>query len=85
MAMRLNEFQAHVVRGQQFPNGIVERTIVAGMEGEIAQLLVMAARMAHTMGTDLDTIAAVYLIERDCLASDAAPQPAPANVEHHPV
>jgi hypothetical protein len=70
MAMRLNEFQAKVAWGQSFPTGLVETSVVKRMEKEIAVMMVTAAQMAHTLGTDLDTICAVHLAERDAVAGD---------------
>lgn len=54
--MRLNEFQAHVVRGQKFADGLVEQPIVDNIEHSIARQMFELAKLAHTVGSDLDTI-----------------------------
>jgi hypothetical protein len=54
--MRLNEFQAHVVRGEQI-TGIIDTEIAAAIERSVADMLVAAARLAQAAGTDLDSIA----------------------------
>lgn len=54
--MRLNEFQAHVVRDQAFPTGLIEQPIVDNIEYQIARQMFELAKMAHTIGSDLDSI-----------------------------
>lgn len=54
--MRFNEFQAHVVRSEPI-SGFVDTEIASAIERSVADMLVAAARLAQSAGTDLDSIA----------------------------
>lgn len=54
--MRLNEFQAHVVRAEPI-SGFIDEEIVTAIEKSVGDMLVAAARLAQSAGTDLDSIA----------------------------
>jgi hypothetical protein len=54
--MRLNEFQAHIVRSEPI-SGFIDQEIVEAIERSVADMLVAAARLAQSAGTDLDSIA----------------------------
>jgi hypothetical protein len=77
--MRLNEFQAHIVRSEPI-SGFIDQEIVEAIERSVADMLVAAARLAQSAGTDLDSIAheAVKRLPK-------APVPAPVDdVAHQP-
>lgn len=54
--MRFNEFQAHVVRSEPI-SGFIDEEIVVAIEKSVADMLIAAARLAQSAGTDLDSIA----------------------------
>lgn len=54
--MRLNEFQAAIVRAEPI-SGFIDEEIVTAIERSVADMLVAAARLAQSAGTDLDSIA----------------------------
>jgi hypothetical protein len=54
--MRMNEFQADVVRNEAI-SGLVDAEIATAIEHSVADMLVAAARLAQSAGTDLDSIA----------------------------
>lgn len=54
--MRFNEFQAHVVRSEPI-SGFVDTEIASAIERSVADMLIAAARLAQSAGTDLDSIA----------------------------
>jgi hypothetical protein len=52
----MNEFQANVVRHSAI-SGFIDTEVCHAIENSVADMLVAAARLAQSAGTDLDTIA----------------------------
>lgn len=81
--MRLNEFQALVLRDDtNRPMGMIETTVSLYIEEQVASLMFMAARLAQSAGSDLDTICSEALVTRAQQRVEAPTVPETTSAEH---